>query len=98
MTLKSLREGLTKALGKIIKAPFVDDRLVQEVIRDIQRALLKADVSVNLVLNLSNRIRERVRKEKPPPGFTKRDLVLKIVYEELLKLLGGDRKLSLIHI
>lgn len=95
MTLKGLREGLGAAISKIIKAPFLSDKLINEVIRDIQRALLKADVDVKLVLELSNKIRERVKKEEPPPGFTKRDLALKVIYEEILSLLGGDKRYTL---
>ena len=95
MTLASLREGLSKAIAKIRRAPYVDERLVKEVVRDIQRALLKADVDVRLVLSLSKTLERRLREEQPPPGFTRRDLALKVVYEELLKLLGGERRFEL---
>ncbi|RLE77127.1 MAG: signal recognition particle protein [Thermoprotei archaeon] len=95
MTLASLREGLSKAIAKIRRAPYVDERLVKEVIRDIQRALLKADVDVRLVLSLSRTLERRLREEQPPPGFTRRDLALKVVYEELLRLLGGGGRFEL---
>ncbi|RLE73714.1 MAG: signal recognition particle protein Srp19, partial [Thermoprotei archaeon] len=95
MTLASLREGLSKAIAKIRRAPYVDEKLVKEVVRDIQRALLKADVDVRLVLSLSKTLERRLREEHPPPGFTRRDLALKVVYEELLKLLGGEKRFEL---
>ncbi|RLG06144.1 MAG: signal recognition particle protein, partial [Thaumarchaeota archaeon] len=60
----------------------------EELIRDIQRALLIADVNVELVKRLSDGIRERAFLEKAPPGISRRDHVIKVVYEELVKLLG----------
>ena len=95
MSLSVLREGLAKAIAKIRRAPYVDEKLIREVVRDIQRALLKADVDVKLVLNLSRTLEKRLKEEEPPPGFTRRDLALKIIYEELLKLLGGTEKYKL---
>jgi len=92
MSLSGLREGLAKAIAKIRRAPYVDEKLIREVIKDIQRALLKADVDVRLVLELSRALEKRLKEEEPPPGFTRRDLALKLIYEELLKLLGGTQK------
>ncbi len=58
--------------------------------RDVQRALLEADVDVKLVLELSKRIEKRALEEEPPAGVPKRDYLLRIVYEELVELLGGE--------
>ena len=91
MTLSKLREALTGAIAKLMRASLVDRKVVEEVIRDIQRALLMADVNVRLVLDLSNNIREKALKADVPPGFSRRDVVIKTIYEELVKLLGGER-------
>jgi len=91
VTLRELGNALSKAIAKIRRATFVDRKLVKEVIRDIQRALLYADVEAKLVLGLSRRVEERALKEEVPPGFTRRDVVLKVVYEELVNLLGGEK-------
>jgi len=69
----------------------VDKRVIEETIRGIQRALLMADVNVHLVLSLSNNIRERALKIKAPPGFSRKEVVLRIIYDELVKLLGGEK-------
>jgi len=89
--LKSLSSSLIRAINILKRATFVDRRIVKESIREIQRALLMADVDVKLVLELSRKIEKRVFEEEPPPGFTRRDIALKVVYEELLELLGGTR-------
>ena len=89
--LKSLSKSLIRAIDILRRATFVDRRIVKETIREIQRALLMADVDVRLVLELSRKIEKRVFEEDPPPGFTRRDIALKAVYEELLELLGGSK-------
>lgn len=86
--MPSLSEMLRKALSKFRSASTVDKRTVEELIRDLQRALLMADVGVELVKNLSDRIRERAFLERAPPGIPRRDHVIKVVYEELIRLLG----------
>jgi signal recognition particle subunit SRP54 len=49
---------------------------------------LQADVNVQLVLGISKRIEERALKEKVPPGISRREHVIKVVYEELTRFLG----------
>jgi len=85
-------EELRNALRKFIGSPKSYERAVEEFIRDLQRALIKADVNVKVVFNLSKKIRERALKEEPPPGVLRRDWFIKIVYEELTKLFGGEKE------
>ncbi|WP_423792684.1 signal recognition particle protein Srp54 [Methanocaldococcus indicus] len=90
--LDRLGEQLNKALNKIKTAVFVDKKLIKEVVRDIQRALIQADVNVKLVLKMSKEIERRALEEEPPKGFSKKEHIIKIVYEELVKLLGEEAK------
>ena len=88
MALERLGSSLYKAIKKIFRASIVDEAAVKELVRDIQRALLQADVNVQLVLNISKRIEDRALKEKIPPGISRREHVIKVVYEELTRFLG----------
>ena len=88
MALDRLSSSLTDALKKIFRASVVDEAAVKELVRDIQRALLQADVNVQLVLGISKRIEERTLKEKMPPGISRREHVIKVVYEELTRFVG----------
>jgi len=88
MALERLGSTLHEALKKIFRASIVDETAVKELVRDIQRALLQADVNVQLVLDTSKRIEERALKEKVPPGVSRREHVTKVVYEELTRFLG----------
>jgi len=88
MALDKLSSSLTDAIKKLFKAGVIDEATVKELVRDIQRALLQADVNVQLVLDISKRIEERALKEKVPPGISRREHVIKVVYEELTRFVG----------
>ena len=91
MVLEKLGDSLKNTLKKITSAVFVDDKLINELAKDIQRALLQSDTNVQLVLSLTDKIKERA-KEKAPPGITKREQLVSIVYEELTNFLGKQTK------
>ena len=90
MVLDKLGSSLKETLSKIAKSMFVDEKLIDELVKDIQRALLSSDVNVRLVLDLSKSIKERALKEKPPSGITQKEYLVTIVYEELVKFMGGE--------
>ncbi len=90
MVLENLGDSLKATLSKIAGAMFVDEKLINELVKEIQRALLQADVNVKLVFELSNKIKERALKQEPPPGLTKKEYLINIVYEELANFLGGE--------
>ncbi len=83
-----LGEGIRKALGRITGAAIVDEAAVKELVKELQRALIASDVSVKLVLELTKKIEERAVTEKPPALLSLREHVVRIVYEELVKMLG----------
>ncbi len=90
MVLEKLGSSLRNTLSRIAKSLFVDEKLINELIKDIQRALLQADVNVKLVFDLTNKIKERIKKEETPKGLTKKEHLINIVYEELVNFLGKE--------
>ncbi len=86
--LGNLGKNLTNTMKKLAGMAIIDEEVVKEVIKDIQRALIQADVNIKLVLNLSKTIEKRSLSEEPPKGVTPKEHVIKIVYEELVHLLG----------
>ncbi|AJC71203.1 signal recognition particle [Thermococcus guaymasensis DSM 11113] len=90
MALDKLGKALNSALKKLARSSTVDEALIREIVRDIQRALIQSDVNVRLVLQLTKRIQERALNEKPPAGVSPKEHVIKIVYEELTKFLGKE--------
>jgi signal recognition particle subunit SRP54 len=88
MVLEGLGQSLRNAIRKIAGASHVDEKLVKEVVKDIQRALLQADVNVKLVLEMTKELERRALSEKPPAGMSSREHVIRIVYQELVKVIG----------
>ena len=93
MVLEGLGQSLRSAIRKIANASHVDQKLVKEVVKDIQRALLQADVNVKLVLEMTKNLEERALSEKPPAGMSSREHVIRIVYEELVKIIGKTKEI-----
>lgn len=95
MALESLGKALHTALRKLTGG-VVDEKLIDEINRDIQRALFSADVNVKLVFELTKNIKSRALDEKLPAGINRKEHVLHIVYEELTKILGEEaRKIAM---
>ncbi len=95
MVLENLGDSLRRTIKKIANAVHIDAKLVKEIVKDIQRALLQADVNVRLVVQLSKKIEQRALEEKPPAGMSNREHVIRIVYQELVNLLGEPRELNI---
>jgi signal recognition particle subunit SRP54 len=95
MVLDALGKSLRGVLQKIARGSTVDEALLTEVVRDIQRALLQADVNVQLTLELTQRVKKRALEEKPPAGASLRDFLIRIIYEEIRGILGKDRPFEL---
>ncbi|MFH1630907.1 MAG: signal recognition particle receptor subunit alpha [Candidatus Aenigmatarchaeota archaeon] len=87
--LESLSSKLRGAIDKLTRGS-IDKETVEELIREIQRALISGDVDVKLVDELSENIRKRAF-EKIPEGVTRRDYVTGVVYGELANIMGGER-------
>ena len=95
MVLDDLGSSLRSSLDQLRGQSRLDEEDVETIVKEIQRSLLQADVSVDLVMDLSADIRERALDEEPPAGTSARDHVLRIVYEELVGLVGESTDLPL---
>ncbi|MCV0372051.1 MAG: signal recognition particle receptor subunit alpha [Nitrosarchaeum sp.] len=88
--LDGLKNNLRDAIKKIVKSSGIDAELIKELSKDVQRALLQSDVNVRLVLEITKQLEERSLNETPPPGLSRKDHIVKILYDELAKLLGKE--------
>src|SRR5213082_881726 len=95
MVLDKLGDSLRAALRKIARSSYIDESLTKEIVRDIQRALIQADVNVQLALTITRELQRRALDEKPPPGMSPREHVVRIIYEELVKILGTSREVPI---
>jgi signal recognition particle subunit SRP54 len=88
MVLDNLGSNLYNAIQKVLRAPVVDEVAVKELVRDFQRALLQADVNVSLVMELSQNIQNKTLNEKLPPGISRREHIIKVIYDEMTRFVG----------
>jgi len=88
--LETVGRSLTDAVRKMLRMPNVDEKAIKELVKDLQRTLLQADVNVELVLQLSKAVEDRSLKGQLPPGITRREHVVKVLYEEMTKFVGQD--------
>jgi signal recognition particle subunit SRP54 len=90
---EKLGEILRKATDKIANAIFLDKNLVESIIRDLQRALIEADVSIVIVKNLSDKIRKAALDERIK-GVEKKEHIIKLLHDELTTILGEHKELK----
>lgn len=85
---EGMKSGLGDVIRKLVTGTAIDKKAVEEVLEEMKRILLQSDVDVKLVDELLIKIRKKCFDEKIPSGLTLREHVLKVIYEELVNLLG----------
>jgi len=89
--MADLSERLRGLVGKISNYISITDKEIEEIIKDLQRSLLQADVDLDLVFELSEKIKKKAKKE-PEAGVSKREYLIKLIYDELVEILGGEEE------
>ena len=82
--------GLRKLVDKISSMVLVDKHAIDEIISELQRILLSSDVDVELVFKLSQEIRKEMAH--PIKGMTKKEQMIKLLYDKITGILGGERQ------
>lgn len=89
-------DSLSDKLQEIIRKTSGTDKLTEDnmsdALREIRRALLEADVNLRVVKAFVASIRERAEGEKVIQGVDPAQQLIKIVNDELVKLLGGHNE------
>ena len=87
--LKGLSEKLRSAIESFARGGAGKEE-IEELVKEIQRSLIAADVDIELVFALSENIKKKSFAEIPK-GLTRREYVVKVVYEELTEIMGKER-------
>jgi len=89
-------DNLTSRLGEILdrltKRGALSEGDVADVLREVRRALLEADVALEVVRGFVDRVRERAIGVEVIRSVTPGQMVVKIVHDELVSVLGSDAK------
>jgi signal recognition particle subunit SRP54 len=94
MVLEKLSSVLKKATDKIANAVFLDKKMVDGIVKDLQRALIEADVNVKLVLEITGKIKKAALDERIK-GVEKKEHLVKLLHEELVGILGAKKEIKL---
>lgn len=89
--LKGFGSGLKQTFRKIAGLGVVDKKAVESIVRELQRTLIESDVDVELVAELSEKIKKRVLEEEPPAGMTLKEHFIKILYDGIVDFLGKEK-------
>lgn len=87
-------ENLTNKFEEIFsslkKAPSLDEKQVDEGLRNIRLALLEADVSLDVAKEFINKVKPKALGQEIIRSTSPGQMVVKIVYDELISLLGDS--------
>lgn len=87
---ESLSERLNAVFRKLRSRGKLSEEDVNEALREVRRALLEADVSLPIVKEFVNHIRERAVGEELSKSMTPGQQVIKYVRDELITLMGSQ--------
>jgi len=89
-------DNLSEKLGLVFKNLKRHGKLseenIKEVLREIRLALLEADVNFRVVKDFIEVLRKRVIGQEVLASLTPAQQVIKIVHQELIQLLGGEKE------
>ena len=92
MAFEGLTEKLSAAFKKLRGKGRLKEADVKEAMREIRLALLEADVSYKVVKDFVKGVTERCVGADVLESLTPAQMIVKIVNEELTKLMGSDAK------
>ncbi|QIB33239.1 signal recognition particle protein [Ancylobacter pratisalsi] len=88
----SLSDRLGGILDRLKKRGALSEADVNEAMREVRRALIEADVALDIVRSFTDRVRTRAVGAEVIKSVTPGQMVVKIVHDELIAMLGSDAK------
>ncbi|MDD6328121.1 MAG: signal recognition particle protein [Eubacteriales bacterium] len=90
MAFDSLTDKLQNVFKKLRSKGMLTEADVKEAMKEVKRALLEADVNFKVVKQFINSVSERAVGEEVLKGLNPGQMVIKIVKEEMDKLMGSE--------
>ena len=85
---ENLTNKFEEALSSLKKTPSLDEKQVDDGLRNIRVALLESDVSLEVAKEFINNIKPKALGKEIVRSTSPGDMVVKIVYDELVSILG----------
>ena len=86
----NLSEKLGGILDRLTRRGSLTEADVDAAMREVRRALLEADVSLDVVRSFTEKVREQAIGATVVKSVTPGQMVVKIVHDELIATLGSD--------
>ena len=87
---QNLSDRLSGILSKLTGRGALTDSDVAEAMREVHRALLEADVALDVVRNFVDEVRKKAVGQEVVKSVTPGQMVVKIVHDEMVAMLGSD--------
>jgi signal recognition particle subunit SRP54 len=87
---ESLSDRLSGIFDKLTRRGALTDSDVAEAMREVRRALLEADVALEVVKSFTDRVRDKAVGQEVLRSVTPGQMVVKIVHDELVRMLGAE--------
>ena len=87
---QSLSERLSSIFDKLTKRGALTDSDVSEAMREVRRALLEADVALEVVKDFTEKVKAKAVGQAVVKSVTPGQMVVKIVHDEMVRMLGSD--------
>jgi signal recognition particle subunit SRP54 len=87
---QNLSDRLSGILSKLTGRGALTDSDVAEAMREVRRALLEADVALDVVRNFIEEVRKKAVGQEVVKSVTPGQMVVKIVHDEMVAMLGSD--------
>jgi len=88
--VQSLSDRLSGIFDKLTKRGALTDSDVSEAMREVRRALLEADVALEVVRDFTEKVKAKAVGQDVVKSVTPGQMVVKIVHDELVRMLGSD--------
>ncbi len=85
---ENLTNKFEEVFSSLKKAPSLDEKQVDEGLRGIRQALLEADVTLDVAKQFIENVKPKALGQEIIRSTSPGQMVVKIVYDELVKLLG----------
>ncbi|QVK18874.1 signal recognition particle protein [Mycoplasmatota bacterium] len=89
MAFDSLSDRLQSALKKVTRRGALTENDIETMMREVRLSLLEADVNYRVVKEFTNEVKQKALGEKVLKSITPGQQVVKIVHEELKKVMGN---------
>lgn len=87
---ESLSDRLSSVFDSLTRRGALTEKDVNEALREVRRALLEADVALDVVRSFTDKVRNKAIGQDVLKSVTPGQMVVKVVHDQLIEMLGSD--------